>query len=118
MTTPIRMSRAELFKASGLLSAHCQLVDGFAVYEEGWNDQRIAAETSPRLTLNSIQKLRSEAIGQLRRSPEPKNERVDDIERNFADLLVKYNDLIIKHNKLVDTLSVNKIIDVRHLRVA
>lgn len=110
--TKVVMTRSDLFKASGILSAHCSSVGGFAVYEEGWSDERVAKETGDHLNVYHIRKLRLEAIGEIRSVT-----RAGTYEQ-LADLQSKYNDLILKHNKLVDSLSVNKVLDVRHLKVS
>lgn len=114
MNKTVKMSRIELFKASGLLSAHCKVVDGFAVYEEGWSDKRVADESSDParpLPMASVAKLRTEAVGVLR------VHRSSQAAQQTAKRLELLDELMLKHNKLVETLSVNRVCDVRHLKV-
>ena len=46
------------------LKAVCQKIDGFAVYETGWDDARIAAELS--VTITNVRGLREKIIGLVR----------------------------------------------------
>lgn len=103
--TKIHITRAELFKASGLLTAHCAVDgEGFAVYEAGWDDGKIAAQISETLNASHIMRLREEAIGRTRPFSKSSSNK-------------KLEELILKHNKLCETLSLNKVADVRHLRL-
>src|SRR5215467_13070081 len=65
---------------SKIIEAHCKKVDGYAAYEEGWSDEKVAAvavETSePRFSFNKshVETLRRSVIGNF-----PKQKTVDSI---------------------------------------
>lgn len=121
-TTKNTIDAKQRFAVTLVLSAHCKAGnDGYAVYEDGWNDERVAKEAGldPEKNVKSVANMRVEAIGKLRivTRDDKVEERIRDLEQKFAAQILHTNTLITKYNKLIDTLSVNKIIDVRHLKV-
>ena len=58
---PNKLKQFETVKLSDLLRKHCTTVNGFAVYEEGWNDQRIVKELEAQFKINETN------VGNLRR---------------------------------------------------
>jgi hypothetical protein len=69
MTSPNRLNGADTVKMADIIRAHCKLVDGRAVYDEDWSDQRVIEEMSGRANLNNVQNLRRQLVGDVR----PKN---------------------------------------------
>lgn len=62
----LALTQQETFRLSALLAQHCTLVDEAVVYEEGWDDNRIAAEISERCTAAKVVELRQRYIGRTK----------------------------------------------------
>lgn len=75
------------------------------VYDAGWSDAKLAGDFG--VHQSSVIHIRTEAFGQLQK---PKKRTLEDTERELAEVTLKFN-------KLIDTLSLNKVVDVRHLKV-
>lgn len=68
----VQLTHAEVFKLGGILMACCSCgLDGNATYAEGWDDARVAKETSERCTHEKVREFRIEQIGRLE-SEQPK----------------------------------------------
>jgi hypothetical protein len=70
-----KLSYTEAFKIADVIRAHCKAVDGHAVYDQGWSDAEVLKEINNGLvgrsfTINNVQGIRRQLIGQLRRSPQ------------------------------------------------
>jgi hypothetical protein len=66
--TRVRVGAKERYKVSVCLFEHCKAIgDGIAMYEEGWNDERVAKET--KVSFWSVKYIRQEAIGKLQPTP-------------------------------------------------
>lgn len=110
-------SRAEIFAMSGHLAEHCRSeeVDGvkYAVFTEGWDDERIAKTVSPDLNAHHVKSIRDEVFGKLK----PRLKDMDALIEQLSFTQKKLDDLEIKFNKLCDSISVNRVVDVRHLKL-
>ena len=58
-----RLTHATVFKIGALLSQHCELADGLAVYAEGWDDATIAAKVP--CTSEQVKEARIDNVGRL-----------------------------------------------------
>ena len=67
--------RAEVVR---LLDAHCEEVDGFAVYAPDWSDERVAKEVGVSRT--PIEHTRKELFGKIQRSSPVKFDAAGEIE--------------------------------------
>jgi len=70
-----RPNGREIIAIHGLLHAHCRKGDdGYAVFDDGWSDEKIALEVSTEKNLfASVQNMRlSEDLGVLRMKSAPK----------------------------------------------
>ena len=70
MSAVNKLKHNELFIVGDILRQHCRNVSGFAIYEEGWNDEKVITEMAKshpgiRLTLNNIMGLRKTLLGPL-----------------------------------------------------
>jgi hypothetical protein len=114
-----RLSRTEIIKANELLKEHLIAeASGLFSYRDDWSDDRIASELRSGMPpMNAIKNLRAELFGQLRKSPakdaEPRIAALEDAVRNLVLQLAALSD---KHTKLCETLSLNQIVNVRHLK--
>jgi len=66
----------QIVAANEILKNVCILIDGHAVYEDGWSDARVMNEINTRfpnhpLSLTSVQKLRRDFVGEVRK---PRND--------------------------------------------
>lgn len=77
-----RLDHREIVSLSKSLEKHCSKGnDGFAVYSEGYDDERIAKENS--VTTGNVAYLRNAIIGRLRA---PKGQDTTNIEARIAAL--------------------------------
>jgi len=68
--TKRKITIEEQEKLFALLRLHCRVEgDGFAAYDDGWNDATIATAVAPDLSLSSVITARRSLIGKLRASP-------------------------------------------------
>ena len=68
--TKSMLSRPDLFWLGDLMRKHCASVNGFAVYEEGWSDERLLKELidAGRLgSINNVRNLRLDLIGDIKK---------------------------------------------------
>lgn len=63
--SPKRLTHTEVFKIAAQLSLHCELVEGLAVYADGWDDGVIAAKVSDRCTALQVKEARVDNVGKL-----------------------------------------------------
>jgi hypothetical protein len=89
-------------------------------FKEGWDDERCAKEVSPDLNGGHSQNLRAAVFGKLyvrgpaKDAPDP---RVGGLIDEVAMLRKQLWDLTDKYDKLCLALSVNRVVDARHLTV-
>lgn len=62
-----KLSAKEHFEVSVTLHKHCKSVDGYAVYDEGWNDARIAKELD--VTVPNVGYVRRNVFGNFKQLP-------------------------------------------------
>lgn len=92
MATKTVLSRSALFLVGDCLRLHCVRADkaGIAVYEEGWDDERIVTEFRDRfpITLANVRGLREDLVGHLRRGGDQGGDapRFKELERRLAEL--------------------------------
>lgn len=120
MTTKRRFAtRAEIFAMSSHLSEHCRSeeVDGvrYAVYETGWDDDRIAKTVSPELNFNHSKIIREEVFGKL--MPASRSTDVDGVRAELNETRSELKTLELKFNALCDSLSLNRVLDCRKLKM-
>lgn len=68
---PYKMNYRDTIEAGKIIEAHCKLVDGYAVYEEGWSDNRVhktllKALPGRKIGIKSIANMRRDVIGRLK----------------------------------------------------
>lgn len=102
--TRITMTNAETIQAGILLQTHLHKMEGtdFYAYDAGWSDETIA---------NTVGRIDSSHIMRLRLTLGMK------VQVRTAGTNARLEELIVNHNRLCDMLSVNKVIDVRHLKI-
>lgn len=112
----------EWVKLNDRLRVVCEVLgDGFCAYAEGFNDEVLAAELG--IGLNSVRRFRQDYFGSIRipaakakaEAPAPADRRVDRLEDAFLNMAAAYAELLDRHNRLCAQLSVNQIMDCRHL---
>jgi hypothetical protein len=102
-----RMNKPQIHKASltqriaiyEQLKKVCKNVDGFAVYEDGWNDDKVASFCE--VTTGNVQSVRMELFGKIRMTKDDVKEaitrsvlaRLDVLERQIEELDLALNDL-------------------------
>lgn len=107
----------QLIAIHKLIEAHITSAGGLCTYEAGWDDERIAREVSPELNRNHVRRIRSQTFGNLR-THLPSNTlppEFEELKKRHDELEQRFNSLLVLHEKLCSTLSVNRILDVRHL---
>lgn len=85
-----KLSPKQRFDMNLMLNAHCKTIDGYAVYDEGWDDLRVAAELG--IPLNSVGYIRRSVFGKLKSAFVAKEDktlvaRVDRLEAQVAKLV-------------------------------
>lgn len=63
-----KMTQAEMVNLADSLRAHCAVDPnrkGFCLYEEGWDDERVAKEAGERFTLHHVRHLRQALLGHV-----------------------------------------------------
>ena len=116
------IKQEEVIMANDLFRKHLKkspTEKGLWVYDEGWSDQRIASVIAPDLSVKSIAKLRLKIAGPIASVPIGGVSRkdVDDLLAMNLEIKSQLAEVTAKYNKLVETLSINKVVDVRHLKV-
>lgn len=119
MVERIFASNVEIVIMGNLLHAHCLKIDEteYFKFEDEWSDKEIALHTHPRLNENHAKRLRVEMGLKLAPSTKP-DPRLVSLQKVIDSLALQLHELTDKHNKLADTLALNKVADVRHLKVA
>ncbi|WP_370135310.1 hypothetical protein [Bradyrhizobium sp. USDA 313] len=90
--------------------------DGFCTFRDGWDDQKVADVVGVKKA--SVMGTRIECFGKLRQPPREQDHRLDEAIRAIENLQRCYDELKQRHDKLCDTLALNRVAEVRHLRVA
>lgn len=106
----INATPGDIAKMYNLMELHLRKIEGtdLCVYEEGWNDTRIAKEIGPdRLNPSHARNIRMKEFGRVMNTPSSKPS---------PELEHKIDELTDRFNRLCDVLSVNKIFDVRYLK--
>lgn len=67
-----KLSYTETFHIGDLIRQHCKLIGKYAVYEDGWTDERITCEIGGTFTQSNVQGVRAQLIGPLRIARETK----------------------------------------------
>jgi len=120
------ISHADVIKIGRVLEERLKLLgDGFVAYLDGWSDLRIGTDFG--YSQQAIGNLRMELYGRLRAHRGSASfdveERISDLEARIVQLTTIINSqaselhaLQILHGRLCDTLAINRIADVKHLR--
>jgi hypothetical protein len=100
MTATLRkVSSKQVIAIHTLMAQHCKTVDGYAVYEEGWDDARILREISASnpepdraISNTSVSRLRVENFGRFKKQLDDVGTaaimaRIDQVEADYRDLL-------------------------------
>jgi hypothetical protein len=117
-----RATRSEVVAIHARLSeALTKLDGGLVAYNGDASDQSIARDLG--VSPSSVSTLRVEMFGRLflrsAAAAAPADDpRVDELVRINENIVAAYNDLRDRHNKLIDLLSLNRVVDCRHLKVA
>jgi hypothetical protein len=59
----LTLNQEEVFKLGGLIMAHCKLVDGYAVYKDGFTDEEVARLVSDRCPVEKVAEMRQKHVG-------------------------------------------------------
>ena len=124
-------SRTELRVMIKLLETHLKEVEGGFEYDEGWSDQAVAeacSEDKQRLvSKSSVQHTRAELFGHLATRAMPTPDKVKRLAE--AKVLIERLDgrlaaleqlvalVIDRHNTLCETLNLNRVVQVKHLKI-
>lgn len=102
----------EITRILDLLKIHVdQRSPNLCAYRGDWTDDKIAKEVAPDLNANHVARFRNDLYGAL---DKPARQRSDSEEiAFFKDALL---DVSERFERLLDTLSLNKVADVRHLK--
>ena len=118
------MSQAETVAMHALMNQHIEwdftipIEERRVSYRGDWDDEKIAKAVAPDLNANHARTLRQNLFGQLKDAKAADaEERVKALESLVEAQRVRLVELMDQHNRLVSTLSLNKIVDVRHLAV-
>ncbi len=123
--TRVCASTFETIQMHALMKEHIEQSGEYWIYDEGWNDERVATSINPALNRSHAANLRLKMFGKLMSAPgEGVNaERLSDFERIIANqsqailnLQRNYDNLAELHCKLCEALSVNRVLNVQHLR--
>ncbi len=115
---PKHATSAHTVQAHKLLSEHLvKTGEGMVDYKEGFDDTRIAAMIDKDLSPASVARIRQELFGKLINRGTGADARIAALEGSVRNLCGLIQEMVEKHDKLVDNLAVNKVADVRHLRV-
>jgi chaperonin cofactor prefoldin len=117
-----RLSQSETVKLHEVLKQHLTLLPKInendpqlCEFEKGWDDERCAKEIDAELTEVHASNLRVNLFGRL--FVKAADNRLDALEEQMKVMAVKFAELTLKHDKLCTAIAVNRIIDVRHLRI-
>jgi hypothetical protein len=88
--------------------------DGTCEYKDGWDDEKIAKAISADMSKLSVAKIRQEMFGNLRKD-KGKGE-FGAFKKRLETLEAQHHALAVYHAKLIDTLTLNKVANVKHLR--
>jgi hypothetical protein len=109
-----------MFKAHELLAQQLIKPDdgsGLWLYRDGWHDDRVAKMVSPTLGAHHVAKLRVEMFGELRPTTKRREEKVQELTDLCVRLTARLADMEARYNRLCDNLAVNRVMDVKHLKV-
>lgn len=119
------MSRMQLIEANKILSAHLKVIgEGIVEYEQGWSDEIIAKMLGEDISKHSVAAARLELFGKfVRTMPNGVSEErfkkfeedVNNLEKGIKLTMDKLDAISLKHKKLCENLTLNRVIDVKHL---
>lgn len=117
------VTTSETIAINDLLKQHTKPTGepGMIEYADGYDDKRIASMIGDKLSQYSVARIRQELFGklQIKSNSEARiDARFDALEKANRSLIVQFSELTSKHNTLIDNLVLNKIVDVKHLKVA
>lgn len=115
------LTAKEIIKASEYFTQHLKpstITPGYFEYDDNWSDSQIASVLSADIQSSAIANLRLKLHGKLevRGSDIGTNIRVKELETLVTNLLSCYGELEVKYNKLIDTLAIGRVADVKHLK--
>ncbi len=115
------LSRVEVIKAHDMMKLCLVPSDreGYYKYNNDWSDAKIASEIDPAIQSTAIANLRNELFGKLDVSlniTREDNQKFKELEQLYSNILACFSELELKHNRLVDTLALNKVANVAHLK--
>jgi len=92
MANKVMLRQAQMFVVGDLVRAHCKKDEyGFAVYDEGWSDGKIAGMQDFPCTEKNVQSVREALVGKVRRanarSDDPVSMRLDALEKKLAEVM-------------------------------
>lgn len=116
------MNQVETVKMADIMKQHIRVVgDGMCDYEEGWDDERVAKETSPDLGSNHSSNLRLNLFGKLAQqvASAPQDARIVALEAKVAQLCLLLDKVIKAHDQLCTAITIDQSIhiDARGLKV-
>lgn len=118
------MSQIETIKMAKIMEQHIIQISTDPMtceYRDGYDDEKVAAETGEGLSANHAYGLRRNIYGDLVDSTlaKVKDARIDLLEKKLGDALVILNEFIGKYDKLCMALSLARVgVDARHLVMA
>lgn len=116
------LTRTEIVKVHSLLQQHLAPSirgEGYFNYQDDWDDGRIAREIDPTIQATSVGNARLELFGKLDtsgNSTRDDNIRIKALEDSIANLIKCIQEHKVKYEKLIDTLTINHIANVKHLK--
>lgn len=88
----------QIIAINDLLKEHLEKNGEYVNYKPGWNDVKIAAAVSDEITRSSVERLRHQLYGNLKKAPIPKGryalqERLETLESQMATVMKVLKDL-------------------------
>ena len=118
----------ETVAISKLLAEHGNMKDGYYHYHPEWSDERVAKAVHPDLRMIHAATIRKQVYGKLFEKPNSKadvkelqlgladmGQTLAQLSTDWAELKHRLDALADLHAKLCESLSVNRVCDVRHL---
>lgn len=107
------LKRQQLIDVHSFLKEHLKInEDKTVTYVGQWSDQAVADRF--KVSAISIRGLRQELFGPLH-SKTKISGNTTELEKKLATLQSQFDDLSLRYNKLIDTLTINRIVQVKHL---
>lgn len=88
-----KLKQAEAVALADIVRQHCKQINGYAVYNDGWDDLRVQQTTPFPCTVANVQGMRKALVGNLAPAVKPLHpdvatwaDRVERLEKSLAEL--------------------------------